>query len=74
MTEEEACALDEDLSTTVPRLGNNRGFLARTRELDLLESLDNLTASYIRSQSEVNHTTPAEVIGTLVRKELASAM
>jgi hypothetical protein len=74
MTEEEAWALDEKLTDVVPMLeGSGHGFLTRRYERDLLESLDSLSAGYIRSQSEANHQTPAEVIGTLVRKELASA-
>jgi hypothetical protein len=74
MTEKEAWALDEKLTEATPKAGEKgRGFLVRQRERDLLESLDALSAGYIRSQSEANHQTPAEVISALVRKELDSA-
>ncbi|MDR2108357.1 MAG: hypothetical protein LBP28_02705 [Coriobacteriales bacterium] len=74
MTEAQAASLDRELTDIAPRLGDERdGFLTRNREFDLLAGLDKLSAGYIRSQSESSHMTPTEVIGALVRKEMASA-
>jgi len=72
MTEEEANALDELWTKTTPPLkGGAGGFF--TRQRDLLNLLDNVTAAYIRSQAETNHQTPAEVIGSMVRDRLAAS-
>ena len=69
MTDEEADALDELLTRTTPRIKAGEGGVF-TRERNLLDSLDPVAANYIRSQAEINHKTPAQVIGDLVRKEL----
>jgi len=69
MTDEEADALDELLTRTTPRIKAGEGGVF-TRERNLLDSLDPVAANYIRSQAEIKHKTPAQVIGDLVRKEL----
>jgi len=72
MTEEEADALDELWTKTTPPLkGGAGGFF--TRQRDLLNLLDDVTAAYIRSQAETNHQTPAEVIKTMVRERLTAS-
>jgi len=72
MTEEEADALDELWTKTTPPLkGGAGGFF--TRQRDLLNLLDEVTAAYIRSQAETTHQTPAEFIGTMVRDRLAAS-
>jgi hypothetical protein len=72
MTEEEADALDELWTKTTPPLkGGAGGFF--TRQRDLLAALDTVTAAYIRSQAETAHTSPAEVIRTLVREKIAAS-
>ena len=72
MTDEEADALDELLTTTTPsvRVGEG-GFF--TRQRDLLNSLDPVASNYIRSQAELTNRSPAQIIGDLVRKELQPA-
>ena len=73
MTEEEADALDELWTKTTPPLkGGTGGFF--TRQRDLLNLLDDVTAAYIRSQAETNHQTPAEVIKAMVRDRLAASV
>jgi hypothetical protein len=70
ITEEEADALDELWTKTTPPLkGGAGGFF--TRQRDLLNLLDDVTAAYIRSQAETNHQTPAEFIGAMVRDRIA---
>ncbi|MDR0656715.1 MAG: hypothetical protein LBG22_10410 [Treponema sp.] len=69
MTEEEAAALDNLLTRTTPRLTGIPGVFARQKIL--LEALDSVAANYIRTKAEATHQTPAEIIGQLVRKELA---
>ena len=44
-----------------------------TRQRDILDALDPVAANYIRSQAEITHQSPVQIIGDLVRKELQSA-
>ena len=69
MTDEEADALDELLTKTTPRIRAGEGGFF-TRQRDLLNALDPISANYIRSQAEIKHKSPAQVIGDLVLKEL----
>jgi hypothetical protein len=69
MTDEETDALDRQLTETTPKLANVTGIFARQRAL--LNALDDLAANYILTRVEATHKTPAQIIGELVRKELA---
>jgi hypothetical protein len=72
MTDEEADALDEyyTQNTVMPDSGKP-GFFARHKETFV--GIDPITAAYLRAKAEATHKTPAQIIGELVRKELASA-
>jgi len=72
MTDEEADALDELLTKTTPKIKVGEGGFF-TRQRDLLDSLDPVSANYIRSQAEIRHKTPAQIISDLVQKELLPA-
>ena len=72
MTDEEADALDELLTKTTPKIKVGEGGIF-TQQRDLLNALDPVAANYIRSQAEILHQSPAQVIGNLVRKELQPA-
>jgi hypothetical protein len=41
-------------------------------EADEMVTLDRLTIQWLRTRAEATHKTPAEIIGDLVRKELAA--
>jgi hypothetical protein len=69
MTEEEAAALDDLLTRTTPRLTGIPGVFARQKAL--LDALDSVAANYIRTKAETTRQSPSEIIGQLVRKELA---
>ena len=71
MTDEEYDALDEELTRTTPKLTAVPGVFAAQRVL--LSSLDTATANYIKAKADAAHTTPARIIGELVRKEIAAA-
>jgi hypothetical protein len=74
MTDEEADALDKQLTETTPKLTTIPGVFARQRALlDALDALDALAANYILTRAEATHNTPAQIIGALVCKEVASA-
>jgi hypothetical protein len=72
MTDEEADALDELLTSTTPKLKTGEGGVF-TRQRDLLKLLDDVSANYIMTCAEATHQTPSQVIGKMVRKELAAS-
>ena len=72
MTDEEADALDELLTRTTPKIKFGEGGVF-TRQRDFLNALDPVAANYIRSQAEITHQSPVQIIGNLVRKELQPA-
>jgi hypothetical protein len=70
MTEEEADALDDFFTqNTIMPDSSKPGFFARQK--GMLVALDSVVAAYLRSQAEATHQTPAQVIGKMVRRELA---
>jgi hypothetical protein len=73
ITEEEADVLDKLWTKTTPPLkGGAGGFF--TRQRDLLSLLDEVTATYIRSQAEITHQTPAEIIRVMVQDRIATSV
>jgi len=71
LTEEEYDALDERLTKTVPELSHIKtGFF--TRKGFAMVSLDPVTATYLHAKAAVSHHSPSEIIGELVRKEIAA--
>ena len=71
MTDEEAAELDDLLTKTNPRLTGIPGVFAR--EKALLDALDSVSANYIRTKAAATNNNPAEIIGQLVRKEIAQS-
>ena len=73
MTDEEADALDELWTHTTPEINTNKpGFL--TRKGFTMISLDQVTATYLQAKASISHHSPSEIIGELVRKEMATAV
>jgi hypothetical protein len=71
MTDAEYDALDERLTRTTPKVDFSRpGVFASQRAL--LSVLDKIAADYIIAQAEATDKTPAEVIGNMAHKEIAS--
>jgi hypothetical protein len=72
MTDEEADVLDEyyTQNTIMPDPGKP-GFFEQHKEMFV--GVDPITAANLRAKAEATHKTPAQIIGELVRKELASA-
>ena len=69
MTDKEAAELDDLLTRTTPRLTGIPGVFAR--EKALLDALDSVAANYIKTKAVATNYNPAEIIGQLVRKEIA---
>jgi hypothetical protein len=73
MTEEEAQALDDEVTRSPPDVaGKPGGFFTNRR--DRMVILDQFSAGYIKSAAEAEHKTPSEIIGELVRKELQATV
>jgi hypothetical protein len=70
MTNEEYAALDKLLTETTPELTDTPGVFATQRAL--LNYLDTVAANYILTRAEATNQTPAQVIGKMVRKEIAA--
>ena len=73
MTEEEADYWDEYYTKNPPKVDPTKkgGFFTRQREL--LDVLDRVSADYILSRSMSTNKLPAEIIREMVRKEIASS-
>ena len=72
MTDAEADALDELWTHTTPEIDTSKpGFL--TRKGFTMVSLDPVTAAYMQAKSALSHHNYSEIIGELVRKEIAAA-
>ena len=69
MTEEEADALDELLTKTTPKVKFGEGGVF-TRQNELLNALDPVAANYIRTQADIKHLSPAQIIGELVVEKI----
>jgi len=71
MTDEEYDALDELWTRTTPEIDMSKdGFL--TRKGFTMISIDPVTATYLQAKSAVSHHSPSEIIGELVRRDMAT--
>ena len=70
MTEEEADALDEELTRTIPRVDFSKPDIF-IRQRELLNILDPTAADYIMTRALAAHKTPAQIIGELVGEKIA---
>jgi hypothetical protein len=72
MTEEEAWALDDEVTRNPPNVaGKPGGFFTDRR--DRMVSLDQFSVGYIKAAVESEHKTPTEIIGDLIREKIAAS-
>jgi hypothetical protein len=73
ITEEEADALDEYYTKNPPKIdpAKKGGYFTRQREL--LNVLDKVSADYIISRSLSTNKMPAQIIGEMVRERIAAS-
>jgi hypothetical protein len=72
MTDEEADALDEELTRAIPELGpNGEGFFSG-KGYQII-ALDEGTARILNAKALATRRTPAELVAEMVRKQLAAA-
>jgi hypothetical protein len=70
LTDEEADALDELLTKTTPKTNPNvKGPFIKHR--DTLVILDTFSAEYLKSRMLATKKTPAELINSMIRREMA---
>ena len=72
MTEEEADALDEELTRTTPRVDFSKPDIF-IRQRELLSVLNPTAADYIMTRVLDTHKTPADVISDMVRERITAA-
>jgi hypothetical protein len=73
MTEEEADALDEELTRNTPRVDFSKPDIF-IRQRELLNMLKPAAADYIMTRALATHQTPVQVIGELVGEKIAAAV
>ncbi|MDR0320998.1 MAG: hypothetical protein LBI28_05800 [Treponema sp.] len=66
MTEEEAFALDEYYTKNPPKVDP-----AKARIRIPMVRIDNTTAEYLAEEAKTTHKKPEEIIGSLVREQIA---
>lgn len=72
LTDEEADALDELLTKTVPKTNPNiQGPFIKNRETMVI--LDTFSAEYLKAKMMSTNRTPAELINGMIRREMAMA-
>jgi hypothetical protein len=71
MTEEEADALDEELTRITPRVDFNKPDVF-IRQRELLNVLNPIAADYIMTRALATRQTPAQIIGELVAEKIAA--
>jgi hypothetical protein len=72
MTEEEADALDEELTRITPRVDFGKPDIF-VRQRELLNVLNPIAADYIITRALATRQTPAQIIGELVAEKIAAA-
>jgi hypothetical protein len=74
LTEEEYDVLDEQWTNNPPKVsgdGKSGFFMQHRNEIVIL---DDLSSTWLRTKAEVEHITPTEIIGALVRKEIVQTV
>ena len=73
MTEEEADALDEELTRTTPKVDFTKPDVF-IYQRELLNVLKPTAADYIMTRALATHQTPAQIISELVEARIAAAI
>jgi len=73
MTEEEAVALDEELTRTTPKVDFSKPDIY-IHQRAFMNSLNPAAADYIMTRALATHKTPAQIIGELVEEKVAASI
>jgi hypothetical protein len=73
MTEEEADALDEEITNAdITLKSGKRGMF--TRQRDLIDALDRTSADYIMIRATATNKMPLQILGEVVHEKIAASM
>ena len=72
LTDEEAEALDEELTCTVPKLTDIEGPFIKNYRRSMLVALDEFSAQYMQARMLATHQTPTELISEMIRERIAA--
>ncbi len=72
MTEEEADILNEEITNADITLKPGRGGIF-TRQRELLDALDRVSADYIMTRAIATHKMPVQIIGELVHERITAS-
>ena len=73
MTEEEAKALDEDITNADITLHPGEGGLF-TRQRKLLDALDRASADYIMTRAMATNKMPLQILGEMVHEKIVASV
>jgi len=73
MTEEEADALDEEITTADITLKSGGGGMF-TRQRDLIDALDRASADYIMIRATATNKMPLQILGEVVHEKIAASV
>jgi hypothetical protein len=73
MTEEEADALDEEITTADITLNSGEGGIF-TRQRKLLDALDRVSADYIMTRALATNKMPLQILGEVVHEKIAASI
>jgi len=73
MTEEEADALDEEITNADITLKSGGGGMF-TRQRDLIDALDRASADYIMIRATATNKMPLQILGEVVHEKIAASV
>ena len=72
LTEEEAEALDELLTATIPEVNPNvEGPFIKNYRRSMMVALDQISAQYLQSRMLATNQTPTELISEMIQEKIA---
>ena len=71
MSDEEADALDEELTRTIPKLTDVEGPFIKNYRRSMMVALDQISAQYIQARMLATKQSPTELISEMVREKIA---
>ena len=73
MTEEEAYALDEEITNADISLKQGEGGIF-THQRDLIDALDRTSADYIMTRAMATNKTPLQILSEVVHEKIAASI
>jgi len=73
MTEEEADALDEEITNADITLKPGEGGIF-TRQRELIDALDRVSADYIMTRAMATNKMPLQILGEVVHEKISASM